>query len=595
MIYQVTGSAAVRLVQVGIPGASGSSSGFVPTGTGVPHIVGGIMLAAASLVSLTADVTGVLPVANQAAQTMAGDVTGTTAVSVVARVNGATVPIAGALTTGNAAYVSGASALTYSALNLAGGSGWVTGLLPVANIAPSGTNTQVLTTTGGVAVWAAPAAAGITQLTGDATAGPGSGSQAITVVAAQAGAITFASGTGLIGFATGDTGPGLSQATAGSGVTPVNLTLMPQAPNAGSATTASGTPGSLLVALSAPVSTGNEAYAQILRGGTPVVSLGGYFGGGSSLGAIYFAGNTPAAAPNNYGFLGGAAYTILNAPAGGTLYGAIGNGLLTTLTSGAGGAFALTAGLNLSVNAVAGSYGGGIGVLALANATTQPSTAPSGGVIAYSTATHAFGLYNDLGNVTTIGNGIVLDATQTFPGLSQSSTVTTGTAIPMSITAQRATGTGSVGGALQLSGGQGVLTGGAGLLTGGSAGTTGGNAGCTGGTGVTGGAGFVFGGAGTVTGGQAGVTAGTGTTTGGIASVTGGSGVTGGATQIASGNGSTTNGALSLNSKVGAGTAGAWSFTGPALTTTTIAAIGAATISLFAVTVDGVSHQFLLL
>ena len=36
----------------------------------------------------------------------------------------------------------------------------VSGALPVANIAPSGTNAQVLTTTGGVTVWAAPAAGG---------------------------------------------------------------------------------------------------------------------------------------------------------------------------------------------------------------------------------------------------------------------------------------------------------------------------------------------------------------------------------------------------------------------------------------------------
>src|SRR5277367_1097613 len=51
----------------------------------------------------------------------------------VARINGATVPAAGSLVTGNSLHVTGVSALGYSALNLAGGSGWVTGLLPVAN------------------------------------------------------------------------------------------------------------------------------------------------------------------------------------------------------------------------------------------------------------------------------------------------------------------------------------------------------------------------------------------------------------------------------------------------------------------------------
>ena len=51
----------------------------------------------------------------------------------VSRLNGAAIPAAGALVTGNAPYVSGVSSLTYSALNLAGGSGWVVGALPAAN------------------------------------------------------------------------------------------------------------------------------------------------------------------------------------------------------------------------------------------------------------------------------------------------------------------------------------------------------------------------------------------------------------------------------------------------------------------------------
>jgi hypothetical protein len=152
--------------------------------------------------------------------------------STVVRVNGATVPAAGALTPGNLLQVSGAAALVYAALNLAnpasvsgvlgianGGTGLsavgangnllqvsggalaygpvnlanassVTGQLSVANIEP-GANTQVLTTTGGVATWAAPAPSGITQLTQDVHAGPGTGSQAATVVQAQDGAVLF--------------------------------------------------------------------------------------------------------------------------------------------------------------------------------------------------------------------------------------------------------------------------------------------------------------------------------------------------------------------------------------------------------------------
>lgn len=66
--------------------------------------------------------------------TMAGDVTGPSGTSVVARANGATIPAAGALTTGNVMQVSGASALTYAPVNLAGGANYVTGVLPVGNL-----------------------------------------------------------------------------------------------------------------------------------------------------------------------------------------------------------------------------------------------------------------------------------------------------------------------------------------------------------------------------------------------------------------------------------------------------------------------------
>lgn len=172
------GATAVFEGPAGPPGPVGPGAS-IPTLTGLYKIVGGVMVAAASLL-LNADVdaaaaidvtklalapsdgqvlrrsagvngwgainlasvnavTGILPTANQASQVMGGDVGGTTAAS--------------------------------SITNLA-----------VSKLAPSGTNTWILTTTGGVAVWAAPVVSGITQLTSDVTAGPGSGSQAATVV-----------------------------------------------------------------------------------------------------------------------------------------------------------------------------------------------------------------------------------------------------------------------------------------------------------------------------------------------------------------------------------------------------------------------------
>lgn len=104
-----------------------ASDGQVMRRSGTALAFGAVNLASANAV------TGTLPTANQVSQAMGGDVTGTTAAAVVAKANGATVPAAGSLTTGNSLRVSGASALTYSALNLAGGAGFVTGVLPAAN------------------------------------------------------------------------------------------------------------------------------------------------------------------------------------------------------------------------------------------------------------------------------------------------------------------------------------------------------------------------------------------------------------------------------------------------------------------------------
>lgn len=67
---------------------------------------------------------------------LAGDLAGTGSTAAAPRtsgINSATVPAGGALTTGNVLQVSGASALSYGPVNLAGGANYVTGVLPVAN------------------------------------------------------------------------------------------------------------------------------------------------------------------------------------------------------------------------------------------------------------------------------------------------------------------------------------------------------------------------------------------------------------------------------------------------------------------------------
>lgn len=62
-----------------------------------------------------------------------GDLSGTSSSQTVNKIHGATVPVAGALTTGNVLQVSGSSAVSYAPVNLAGGVNFVTGSLPAGN------------------------------------------------------------------------------------------------------------------------------------------------------------------------------------------------------------------------------------------------------------------------------------------------------------------------------------------------------------------------------------------------------------------------------------------------------------------------------
>lgn len=71
-----------------------------------------------------------------------GDLAGTYPNPTVPKINGATVPAAGALVTGNVLRVSGTGALTYAPVNLAGGSNHVTGVLPSANLFQATTSTS---------------------------------------------------------------------------------------------------------------------------------------------------------------------------------------------------------------------------------------------------------------------------------------------------------------------------------------------------------------------------------------------------------------------------------------------------------------------
>ena len=76
-----------------------------------------------------------------------GDLSGSYPNPTVAKINAATVPVAGSLTTGNTLYVSGSSTLSYGPLNLAGGSNYITGVLPTGNQAAQTLSGDVTGTT----------------------------------------------------------------------------------------------------------------------------------------------------------------------------------------------------------------------------------------------------------------------------------------------------------------------------------------------------------------------------------------------------------------------------------------------------------------
>lgn len=109
-------------------------------------------------------VTGALPDVNQADQTMAGDVSGSTGSSTVDAIRGTSVSSAGgALVTGAVLRVTGVSSCDWGAVNLADTDA-VTGVLPVANVDATATPTASK-----IAMWNASVYMGATRFYGSGT------------------------------------------------------------------------------------------------------------------------------------------------------------------------------------------------------------------------------------------------------------------------------------------------------------------------------------------------------------------------------------------------------------------------------------------
>ncbi len=127
----------------GITYPSGSlTTGQVPRATGASTVAYGALD-----LSNSSAITGTLPDGNQAAQTMAGDVTGTTGASTVAKIKGTTITTAGgSLAVGAVLRTTAAGTADWGTVDLADTDA-VTGVLPVANQAAQTLSGDVTGTT----------------------------------------------------------------------------------------------------------------------------------------------------------------------------------------------------------------------------------------------------------------------------------------------------------------------------------------------------------------------------------------------------------------------------------------------------------------
>ena len=101
-----------RLNGAFVPAAGSLTDGYVL------QVAGPAFLNYAPINLGSSSVTGTLPANNQSPQTLLGDVTGTTTTSKVVKINGATVPPSGSLTTGYVLQVSGGTTLSYGLIDL---------------------------------------------------------------------------------------------------------------------------------------------------------------------------------------------------------------------------------------------------------------------------------------------------------------------------------------------------------------------------------------------------------------------------------------------------------------------------------------------
>jgi hypothetical protein len=182
---------------------------------------------------------------------LAGDLGGTASAPSVLKINGSSVPAGGSLTTGNVLQVTGAATLGYAAVNLAGGAGYITGQLPIGNLANGTVGQFLLTNSGATAsVW--------TSISGDISASVSTvGQLTITQISGTSPVnITTAS---TFQWSSGVSSPILTQATGSS----AGQALTIQAQNAAGTNQAG---GNLVLKSGAATGSGFDGYVLLETG-----------------------------------------------------------------------------------------------------------------------------------------------------------------------------------------------------------------------------------------------------------------------------------------------------------------------------------------
>jgi hypothetical protein len=271
---------------------------------------------------------------------------------------------------------------------LVGGGGNYSAMYMIPGTTPTATNFALACNSANLSI-NAPASAGTVQI----------GTNASTSLTINATSII--PGVSSIAFGQGVASPNISQTTLSSVGTPNSLTLTPQAPNGGSGTAVQNTPGSLIIALAAPGSTGTaglEGQFEITRSGGTGLKMQALVGSPTTDFAIYSAGVTPSA--SNYGLdLSNTATTLSGVSA---VYMQQGTNLLRANSGGWG--FNPSNNIVINSSPAAANFGGGAGVLGFTNAATIPSSNATGGGILY--ASGGDGYWRGVnGGITTFGAG----------------------------------------------------------------------------------------------------------------------------------------------------------------------------------------------